>query len=130
MKQITKDVKLLGKIVDTVKIDLVENEGDLNTLGIEKVIDFVNRQKTSDECNAVRASHREKKPRATKRLSQILNILPKVTFEDGSTGWGKLNEISVLETEDEQKEALDALLATPEVVEAMAPEAPEAETSE
>lgn len=128
MKTISKDVKLGGEVVATLSIELVENEEDLNSLGMEKVIDFVNRQKTTDECNASRSEHREKKPRASKKLSQILNILPQVTFEDGSSGWDALNAISSIEGEEAKKEALDKLLATPEVQAAMSP--PEAEAAE
>ena len=127
MKQITKDVKLGGEVVETAKIDLVENEEDLNTLGMEKVIKLVNQQLVTNKCNESRAAHREKKPRASKRLSEILNILPKVTFGDGTSGWDKLNEISTIEGEAAKKEALDALLTMPEVVAAMTP--PEAEAS-
>ena len=130
MKTISKDVKLGGEVVETLAIELCENEDDLNSLGLEKVIDLVNRQKTTDECNACRSSKREKKPRATKKLSQILNILPMVSFEDGSTGWDKLNAISAIEGEDAKKEALDALLQTPEVIEAMKPPEAPAESTE
>jgi len=121
MKTISKDVRLGGVVVETAKIDLCENEDDLNALGLEKVIGLLNAQLVTNECNAVRASHREKAPRASKKLSQVLNVLPKVTFEDGTTGWDKLNEVAAIEGEAEKKEALDKLLAMPEVISAMSP---------
>ena len=120
MKTIQKEVKLRGQVVDTASIPQCENEGDLDSLGLAKVIDLVNRQTVTDVCNAVRAAHREKKPGSKKRLSQLLNVLPKVKFADGSTGWDKLNECSMLETEKERQAAVEKLLASAEVTAALA----------
>ena len=120
MKTIQKDVKLQGQVVDTASIQQCENEQDLDALGLAKVLDLVNRQTVTDVCNAIRAAHREKKPGSKKRLSQLLNILPKVKFADGMSGWDKLNECSMLETEAERQTAVEKLLASPEVTAALA----------
>jgi len=120
MKTIEKEVKLRGQVVDVAKVQQCENQEDLDSLGLGWVIDKVNRQTVTDVCNAVRAAHREKKPGSKKRLSQLLNILPKVRFADGSTGWDKLNECSMLETEEERQAAVEKLLASGEVTAALA----------
>lgn len=119
MKQIERDVKLKGEVVEVAKIDVFENEEDLDKLGLEKVLDLVNQQHSTNVCNKIRAAHREATPGKGKRYNMAFNVLPTVTFEDGSTGLEKLNECATLSDPSKRKEALDALLLSPDVQKAV-----------
>lgn len=118
MKTIEKSVRLAKQEVGPASIPVYETEEDLNELGLPKILDLVNRQLCTDLCNAVRASHRESVPGKGKRYNMAFNVLPNVTFPDGMTGLEKLNDCAS-QPEDERKNAMDALLLSPEVQKAV-----------
>jgi len=116
MKTESVEVKLKGKVVDVVDVPIYETVDELaGDIKEEEILQLINRQLRTDLCNKKRGEHRESAPGKTKRYNMAFNVFPSVTFSDGSTGLQKLTEIAQLPEESKRKEALDALLASPEV---------------
>ena len=113
MKEVTKEVKMRGVVVDTATINICESMDDVTSAFTEaEILALVNSQNTANICNKARAKHREKAAGKGKRYEMAFNCLPGVTFEDGQSGIEKLNAAVA---SDNPKAALDTLLASPEV---------------
>lgn len=128
MKTIEKSVKLsvdgVKKEVGPAKIDILESQEDLESLidatSLADVLDLINRQRTTDECNKIRGAARPSAAGKNKRYNTAFALLATLTFEDGETGVQKLTACATLENEDERKAAMDKLLLEhPEVVAAV-----------
>jgi len=116
MKTEVAEVKLKGKVVDVVDIPIYENVDELAAaMKEEEILALINRQIRTDLCNKKRGEHRESAPGKTKRYNMAFNVLPSVEFNDGKNGLQKLQEVASIPEEAKRKEALDALLASPEV---------------
>ena len=87
-------------------------------MGTDLVQKLINSQRSTNICNAMRTENRERMPGKGKRYNTAFDVLPEVTFDDGKTGLEKLTECVSL-PEDERKEAMDALLMSPEVQKAV-----------
>lgn len=123
MKTIEKSVKLAKEEVGPAQVPVLETEDDLQAyldkVGIAKVLGVINAQVSTNICNALRGEHRESKPGKGKRYNTAFNVLPGVVFEDGETGLDKLQKCCQLPDEDGRKKAMDELLLTKEVQEAV-----------
>lgn len=115
MKTQSKDVKLKGEVVETVECPVYETIEELIELDPALLLGLVNRQTATDLANAARAKYREAVPGKGKKYNMAFNLLPTITFSDGSTGLQKLNECATLEDASKRKEALDKLLMSAEV---------------
>ena len=107
---VTKKVKLKGVVVEELEIPQYESVAEAQENVEEKLLlALINRQIATDMANAARGKYREGEPGKKKRYELSFNLLPTVTFEDGSSGIDKLVACAG------DKVALDALLNTPEV---------------
>lgn len=119
MKEEMKKVKYKGEEVAEIAIPVYESLEDALAYKEEAdLVSLINRQNAADLMNAERGKHREAPAGKAKMYAMAYNKLPEIVFADGQSGRDKLIATLTL-PEAQRKKALDELINSPEVQEAI-----------
>jgi len=120
MKEVDKVVKSKDmKEPVTIQVPVLEDQEDLEAyieqISLAGVLALINRQVATDLANAERAKHREAAPGKGKMYKLGLQKLIAFVFSDGEAGAVKLQKCADLSTEAERSKAIDALILSDEI---------------